>query len=75
MSLLETALLRAPGIDPHAEHEIDTLRCILQGTVGTKAQRAMVIRVLKQVEPKKPIAPKLFRHLTGDYVRHTYLNH
>lgn len=74
MSILESALLNVRGIDPHAEHEIDTLRSILQGTIGTKAQRAMIIRVLKQVEPRKPIAPKLFRHFSGDYFRHTYLH-
>lgn len=49
---LEHRLMTLPRIDPAAEHEVDLLRLILQGKAGTSAQRAMLIRVIKQNRSK-----------------------
>lgn len=49
---MEAILMRAAPISAHAEREIDTLRLILMGQLGTEAQRAAIIRIVKQWMPQ-----------------------
>lgn len=51
LSRLEARLDKVRAIDPHAEHQISILRMILQGAIGTPAQRALIIRIVKQHTP------------------------
>lgn len=50
LSPLEQKLAAIPAIDPSAEHEIDKLRLVLQGQLGTPAQRSMLLRIIKSTK-------------------------
>ncbi len=73
-SKLEAVLLNVHSIVPSAEHEVDILRNILIGTTGTKAQRACLIRILKQNTPKRSISQRLLRRLGDDSSRESYIS-
>ena len=78
MTNLETGLQARRAIVPSAEGDIDILRSILRGESGTVTQRAMLIRVLKQVKPKRTLTVRLINALEPT-VRlaaptHSYLN-
>jgi len=45
---LEQLLLSTPSIKSGAEWQVDVLRNVLLGQIGTKAQRAALIRIIKQ---------------------------
>lgn len=77
-SPLEEALLNAQSAIDGAEHQIDILRQILIGEIGTKDQRSMLIRIIKQNSPTRPMLPRLAVKLgvdtssTSAYVRNSY---
>lgn len=50
LSPLEQKLEAIPALDPSAEHEIDKLRLVLQGQLGTPAQRSMLLRIIKSTK-------------------------
>lgn len=51
MSALEDMLRAAQPIQPTCEHEIDVLRDVLRGQLGTADQRSALIRIIKQNTP------------------------
>lgn len=65
---MEDILMRAAPISAPAEREIDTLRLILMGQIGTEAQRAAIIRIVKQWMPqgrRANVRSKLMEKLGG----------
>ena len=63
MSHLEEVLLKAKHIRPSAEHEIEILRSVLRGELGTLPQRNSLIRIIKACGPRKYVTAKLFNSL------------
>lgn len=76
-SPLELALRKAQAIQPNAEHEIDVLRQVLRGELGTDDQRSVLIRIIKQntvpATERKAIA-KLFINLGQQVHAGSYLS-
>lgn len=62
-SKLESALQRVHSVMPAAEADIDLLRQLLVGEIGTQDQRAAVTRILSQLKPKKVHHTKIARLL------------
>lgn len=71
---IEALLEHQPQVDAECEHEIDTLRLILQGRLGTKDQRGLLQRILSQHKSPKNLAHRLASKLDmgTDSVRHSY---
>lgn len=62
-SPLERACLSWPAIVPEAEPEIDLLRDILRGYRGTMAERATLIRIIKNNKIAKPLHLTLAKNI------------
>jgi hypothetical protein len=60
---LETLLWEAPAILPMCEPEVDLLRQVLRGFIGTHAQRNALLRVIEAVKPEQRLTGKIERHL------------
>ncbi len=59
-SRLEAHLMARSATGSHLHGEqLDLLRLLLEGHIGTKEQRATVIRILKQIKPAKNYTQKL----------------
>lgn len=62
-SKLEAILLNVGCVHKDSEYDIDLLRQLLVGEIGTQDQRAAVTRILSQIRPKKLHHTKIARVL------------
>jgi hypothetical protein len=63
LKLEEHLAAKAGIIKPNAEWQIDILRDILCSQIGTAAQRASIIRLIKLHAPKKPFHSRISSNL------------
>lgn len=71
---LEEHLLNADNMVPNYDHEIDVLRLVLQGSLGTPPQRNALCRIIRANKPVKRIGRKLFGALNEPLQLGQYMN-
>jgi hypothetical protein len=69
-SALEKALLQTPVLDALCVDDMNNIRDLLLGRIGTANQRSAILRIVIQLRNPNRILPKILREFPNSYPCH-----